>query len=69
MHDTENYIKFSLAITTPVIESTLDEFEDICKKMKGKCLEIGCGPGNYSRELILPRLSPECSLVGKFQNN
>ncbi|XP_033226594.1 juvenile hormone acid O-methyltransferase-like [Belonocnema kinseyi] len=64
MDDTENYIKFSLAITTPVIESILDEFEDECRKMKGKCLDIGCGAGNYSRELILPRLSPECSLVG-----
>ncbi|XP_033226593.1 juvenile hormone acid O-methyltransferase-like [Belonocnema kinseyi] len=64
MHDAENYIKVSHAQTFPVYKSMLDEFENELSQMKGKCLDIGCGPGNHSRDLILPKLSPECSIVG-----
>ena len=67
MNDAEKYMQVSQ--TYPVIKSLLDEFEDEVGKMKGKCMDIGCGPGNISRKLILPKLPPDSTLVGEFEDN
>ncbi|CAK9820953.1 Juvenile hormone acid O-methyltransferase [Anthophora plagiata] len=42
----------------------IEEFEKELSEMKGKCIDIGCGPGDVTKKLILPRLSPEAELVG-----
>ncbi|CAK9795096.1 Juvenile hormone acid O-methyltransferase [Anthophora quadrimaculata] len=42
----------------------IEEFEKELSEMKGKCIDIGCGPGDVTKRLILPRLSPEAELVG-----
>ena len=57
----ENASKFQHRDATEVIE----EFEKEISGMKGKCIDIGCGPGTVTEKLILPKLSPEAELVGK----
>ncbi|XP_076239148.1 juvenile hormone acid methyltransferase [Calliopsis andreniformis] len=42
----------------------VEEFEKELSEMEGKCIDIGCGPGNVTMDLILRRLSPEVELVG-----
>ncbi|CAK9830243.1 Juvenile hormone acid O-methyltransferase [Anthophora retusa] len=42
----------------------IEEFEKELSEMKGKCIDIGCGPGDVTKRLILPRLSPDAELVG-----
>lgn len=43
----------------------IEEFKKEMSEMKGKCIDIGCGPGDVTKKLILPRLSLEAELVGK----
>ena len=43
----------------------VEEFAKEMSEMKGKCIDIGCGPGDVTKELILPKLSPNAELVGK----
>ncbi|XP_076766733.1 juvenile hormone acid methyltransferase [Xylocopa sonorina] len=42
----------------------IEEFEKEMLEMNGKCIDIGCGPGDVTKRLILPKLSPEAELVG-----
>ncbi|XP_034173702.1 juvenile hormone acid methyltransferase isoform X1 [Osmia lignaria lignaria] len=42
----------------------IEEFEKEMSEMKGKCIDIGCGPGDVTKRLILPRLSSDAVLVG-----
>ncbi|XP_017791962.1 PREDICTED: juvenile hormone acid O-methyltransferase [Habropoda laboriosa] len=42
----------------------IEEFEKELSEMEGKCMDIGCGPGDVTKRLILPKLSPEAELVG-----
>ena len=67
MNDAEKYSKVSQPYS--VSKTILEEFEDEVGKMKGKCIDIGCGPGNLTRSLILPKLPPDSTLVGESQNN
>lgn len=43
----------------------IEEFKKEMSEMRGKCIDIGCGPGDVTKKLILPRLSLEAELVGK----
>lgn len=43
----------------------VEEFKNEISEMKGKCIDIGCGPGDVSKKLVLPKLSPKAELVGK----
>ncbi|XP_003708425.1 juvenile hormone acid methyltransferase [Megachile rotundata] len=42
----------------------IEEFEKEMSEMKGVCIDIGCGPGDVTKRLILPRLSQDAELVG-----
>ena len=43
----------------------IDEFEEYLKGISGKCLDIGCGPGDITKEMILPALDPNAVVIGK----
>ncbi|XP_031369307.1 juvenile hormone acid O-methyltransferase [Apis dorsata] len=61
--DVEEYVKAS-TIQYRDAADIIEEFAQEMSEMKGKCLDIGCGPGIVTKELILPNLSPEAKLVG-----
>ncbi|KAK1116776.1 hypothetical protein K0M31_018058 [Melipona bicolor] len=63
MHMVEEYINASRSQHRDASE-IIEEFKKQISEMKGKCIDIGCGPGDVSNNLILPRLSPEAELVG-----
>lgn len=64
MDQAKEYLKQSNGVQTVVITSLLDEFEDEIKKMKGKIMDIGCGPGNHTRNLLLPKFPKDTIVVG-----
>lgn len=43
----------------------IEEFSDEIAEMRGKCIDIGCGPGSVTRRLFLPKLPTDASVVGK----
>ena len=45
----------------------IEEFCDEINEMKGKCIDIGCGPGTVTNDLILPRMSNSATLVGEIR--
>jgi len=47
----------------------LDQFAEDLKKISGKCIELGCGPGNITSSLLLPSLGPDATIVGKKMTN
>ncbi|XP_031845539.1 juvenile hormone acid methyltransferase isoform X2 [Nomia melanderi] len=63
MYMVEEYVnacKFQYRDALEVIE----EFGKEISEMKGKCIDIGCGPGNVTKTLLLPKLAPEVQVVG-----
>jgi len=47
----------------------LDQFAEDLKKISGKCIDLGCGPGNITSELLLPALNPDATIIGKRMIN
>ena len=46
-------------------QDVIDEFNCELSNMRGKCLDIGSGPGNITKELLLPILPHDAEVVGK----
>ncbi|XP_012064329.1 PREDICTED: uncharacterized protein LOC105627661 [Atta cephalotes] len=44
--------------------NVIDEFEEYLKGISGKCLDIGCGPGDITKDMILPALDPNAVVIG-----
>ncbi|KYN28219.1 PREDICTED: juvenile hormone acid O-methyltransferase-like [Trachymyrmex cornetzi] len=44
--------------------AVIDEFEEHLKSISGKCLDIGCGPGDITKDMILPALDPNAVVIG-----
>ncbi|KZC09774.1 PREDICTED: juvenile hormone acid O-methyltransferase [Dufourea novaeangliae] len=42
----------------------IEEFGNELSEMNGKCIDIGCGPGSVTKNLLLPRLAPGAEVVG-----
>ncbi|CAL1676818.1 unnamed protein product [Lasius platythorax] len=42
----------------------VDEFSRELSQMEGKCLDIGCGPGRITKEMLLTLLPEESKIVG-----
>ncbi|KAG7197710.1 hypothetical protein KM043_014470 [Ampulex compressa] len=59
-------IEYEIASTLHLgdVSDTVEEFANEISKMEGRCIDIGCGPGNVSALLILPKLPPQAKLVG-----
>lgn len=43
----------------------IKEFVENLKQMSGKCMDLGCGPGDITRNLLLPSLHPDATVIGK----
>ncbi|XP_011868290.1 PREDICTED: uncharacterized methyltransferase C70.08c-like [Vollenhovia emeryi] len=44
----------------PIIEEFSEDLVNIC----GKCMDIGCGPGDITKDLLLPLLGPNVEIIG-----
>lgn len=64
MNTVEEYVNASKIQYRDALE-VIEEFEKEMSEMEGKCIDIGCGPGNVTMRLILPRLPPDAELIGK----
>lgn len=45
----------------------VDEFSRELSQMEGKCLDIGCGPGRITKEMLLSLLPEESKIVGRCE--
>lgn len=43
----------------------IEEFSDQINQMRGNCIDIGCGPGTVTKELLMPKLPSNSFLHGK----
>ncbi|XP_017755919.1 PREDICTED: juvenile hormone acid O-methyltransferase [Eufriesea mexicana] len=59
----DEYVNASMVQYRDALD-VIEEFKKEMSEMKGKCIDVGCGPGNVTKNLILPKLSPEAELVG-----
>lgn len=50
------------------VSRLIDEFTDDLMKMSGKCMDIGCGPGDVTTNILLPSLDPNSVIIGKQTN-
>ncbi|XP_011136436.2 juvenile hormone acid O-methyltransferase-like [Harpegnathos saltator] len=46
------------------VQRLIDEFEEEIKHMSGKCMDIGCGPGDLTRDILLPALDSKAVVTG-----
>ncbi|XP_011309376.1 lovastatin nonaketide synthase-like [Fopius arisanus] len=46
------------------VAELVDEFPKEFKKMKGRIIDIGCGPGNITRDVLLPNVDKDAVIVG-----
>ena len=65
MDSVEEYIK-AHKLQTRDAADIIEEFSDEIYQMQGRCIDIGCGPGTLSKNLILHKLHPESVLIGKL---
>ncbi|XP_070163058.1 juvenile hormone acid O-methyltransferase-like [Polyergus mexicanus] len=42
----------------------MDEFEEELIQMSGKCMDVGCGPGDITKYILLPVLNPNAVIIG-----
>ncbi|KAL6430555.1 hypothetical protein ACFW04_007855 [Cataglyphis niger] len=46
------------------VSNLIDEFEAELIQMSGKCMDVGCGPGDITKDILLPALNPNAVIVG-----
>ncbi|TGZ49823.1 putative methyltransferase, partial [Temnothorax longispinosus] len=46
------------------ILSILDEFSENLKDVRGKCMDVGCGPGDITKDFLLPSLGSNAQIIG-----
>ncbi|XP_011251685.2 juvenile hormone acid O-methyltransferase isoform X2 [Camponotus floridanus] len=46
------------------VSSLLNEFAKELKNISGKCMDIGSGPGDITKEILLPFLDPNATMIG-----
>lgn len=44
----------------------IDEFEEELIQISGKCMDVGCGPGDIMKDILLPALNPNAIILGKI---
>jgi len=47
------------------MSSIIEEFSEDLANMHGKCMDIGCGPGDVTKNFLLPTLGPNAQIIGK----
>jgi len=51
------------------ISTIIEEFSDDLMNIHGKCMDIGCGPGDLTKNLLLPTLGSNAQIIGKKTTN
>ncbi|XP_018347581.1 PREDICTED: juvenile hormone acid O-methyltransferase-like [Trachymyrmex septentrionalis] len=46
------------------ISAIIEEFADNLVKISGKCIDIGCGPGDTTKEFLLPSINSNGEIIG-----
>ncbi|KAL0134162.1 hypothetical protein PUN28_001179 [Cardiocondyla obscurior] len=46
------------------IQFVIEEFKDYLADVCGKCMDIGCGSGNVTKEILLPALGSAAQIIG-----
>jgi len=64
MENSANYVSCD-NIQKRNVSRLIDEFADDLIKMSGKCMDIGCGPGDITKNILLPSLDPNATIIGK----
>ncbi|XP_070150520.1 juvenile hormone acid O-methyltransferase-like [Polyergus mexicanus] len=59
----KEYVSFDKLQKCKVL-NLMDEFEEELIQMSGKCMDIGCGPGDITKYILLPALNPNAVIIG-----
>ncbi|XP_025157387.1 juvenile hormone acid O-methyltransferase isoform X2 [Harpegnathos saltator] len=54
----------NMNISRTFVRRLIDEFEEEIKCMSGKCMDIGCGPGDITKDILLPALDAKAVITG-----
>ncbi|KYN07910.1 Putative methyltransferase 235L [Cyphomyrmex costatus] len=46
------------------VSAIIEEFAENLVKISGKCMDIGCGPGNITKEFLLPSIDSNGQIIG-----
>ncbi|XP_050458199.1 juvenile hormone acid O-methyltransferase-like isoform X1 [Cataglyphis hispanica] len=46
------------------VSNLTDEFEEELIQMSGKCMDVGCGPGDITKDILLRALNPNAVIIG-----
>lgn len=46
------------------VAAIVEEFVDELETMNGKCMDIGCGPGDITKGIVLPALDSNAVIIG-----
>lgn len=70
MHSTEimaspNDYNVSNKLQRHIVSSIIEEFSEDLMNICGKCMDIGCGSGDITKEFLLPSLGPNAQIIGK----
>ncbi|XP_015596067.1 juvenile hormone acid O-methyltransferase [Cephus cinctus] len=63
MDNVEDYVN-SHDLQRRDASDVIEEFIDEVAQMDGRCIDIGCGPGDVTNDIILPRLAKDAAIVG-----
>lgn len=61
----EIYVANSSMQRRDTIELIVEFSNDLSNMKKGKCIDIGCGPGQVTRDILLTFLPEETETVGR----
>lgn len=65
MERAEDYVGKGSLMQNRDIREVVEEFSYELSKMRGRCLDIGSGPGVITKETLLPILPHDAELVGE----
>ncbi|KAM0727919.1 Juvenile hormone acid O-methyltransferase [Formica fusca] len=63
MVDPTRYILFN-SLCRDNVSLLLNEFDKDLKNISGKCMDVGCGPGDITKDILLPFLDPNVTMIG-----
>ncbi|XP_012537919.1 juvenile hormone acid O-methyltransferase [Monomorium pharaonis] len=46
------------------VQKIISDFVKDLRSISGKCMDVGCGPGDITRNVILPNLHPNAVIIG-----
>lgn len=65
MEMVEDYVSEGSSMQHRDAQDVVEEFSFELSKMRGTCLDIGSGPGDITKEMLLPILPHDAEVVGE----